>query len=563
MDINAAIIDQRIIGVGESIRQQVADELGIKDPDRLRSLSFLFLCVKTMLELDDRAALDCLTDGGGDFGVDAMHLSEEVDGEFAVTLVQAKYAWKRLDGAAQFEANAIDALIRAVRHIFDPSSNLGAINERLLSKVEEARSLIRDGLIPKVRVIACSNGQRWAPDADVAIQRAGFGAQVSWEYVNHDVLVALLQRSQVVNETLRLQGKAIVEDLNFSRVCIGRLPVTEVANLMRAHGDRLLERNIRRYLGLHGNRINEGIRATLVSSAPSNFYFFNNGLTLVCSDFDYNGLQGGDYQVRVRGLQIVNGGQTSVTIFQVAEELAQQGRSLPADASVLVRLYKLPSEDEDLFLQITHATNSQNPVDLKDLRANDALQQQLEQSVAGLDYTFRRKRADGVAGARELSSGATAEAVLAVWRQAPHQAKFLTREHFGKLYEPIFHDLNGAQAVLAVLLYRIAENHRRRPQPNDPPLVRYASCFIAMQMGRRLLAELGLRAVGELNHRNFAQARELVEAKGERSFQESVNDVQRAILALYGGAEVSLQQLSATFRRGDLIQILKGMKVGA
>jgi hypothetical protein len=39
--------------------------------------------------------------------------------------------------------------------------------------------------------------------------------------------------------------------------------------------------------------------------------------------------------------------------------------------------------------------------------------------------------------------------------------------------------------------------------------------------------------------------------------------VQSAILALYGGAEVSLQQLSATFRRGDLIQILKGMKVGA
>ena len=43
-----------------------------------------------------------------------------------------------------------------------------------------------------------------------------------------------------MNETLRLVGKAVVEDMNFSRVCLGRLPVTEVAALMRIHGERLL-----------------------------------------------------------------------------------------------------------------------------------------------------------------------------------------------------------------------------------------------------------------------------------------------------------------------------------
>jgi hypothetical protein len=34
---------------------------------------------------------------------------------------------------------------------------------------------------------------------------------------------------------------------------------------MEGHGERLLERNIRRYLGLQGNRVNEGIRKTLMS----------------------------------------------------------------------------------------------------------------------------------------------------------------------------------------------------------------------------------------------------------------------------------------------------------
>lgn len=560
MNINASIIDQRLTGVVASIQDQAAEELGISDHGRLTSLAFVHLCVKTMLDLDERAAFDCLTEGGGDFGVDAMHLTEEVDGEFAVTLFHAKYK-ARLDAQAHFPANGIEALIRAIRHLFDPSSELGAINERLRVKVEEARSLVRDGLIPKVRVIACSNGQRWHDDADMAIQRAGFGPQVSWEYVNHDVIVAMLQRTRAVSETLRLVGKATIEDMNYSRVCIGRLPVAEVANLMRSHGDGLLERNIRRYLGLHGNRINEAIRTTLLSPSSSDFYFFNNGLTLVCSDFEYNALQGGDYQVRVKDLQIVNGGQTSVTILKVSDELNRSGRSLPPDASVLVRLYKLPSDNEDLVLQITHATNSQNPVDLKDLRANDTQQQQLAQSVAGLGYTYRRKRADTPTGVAEITSGTTAEAVLAVWRQAPHQARFLTREHFGKLYETIFDRLNGAQAVLAVVLYRIAENHRRRPQPGDPQLVRYASCFVAMQMGRRLLQELRISAATDLNHTHFARAKALVESDGERYFQDSVQDVERAVTQLYGSDEISLQQLSATFRRGDLIQSLQRMDV--
>lgn len=41
-------------------------------------------------------------------------------------------------------------------------------------------------------------------------------------------------------------------------------------------------------------------------------------------------------------------------------------------------------------------------------------------------------------------------------------------------------------------------------------------------------------------------------------FNEALDDIQKAIDELYGGREVSLQQLSATFRRGDFIEILQG-----
>lgn len=560
MNINASIIDQRLAGIQEEIREQVASELNVNDTGKLKSLAFVFLCVKTMLDLDVEETLDCLTEGGGDFGVDAMHMTEEVDGEFAVTLFQGKYK-TNLEGKSNFEANGVNALINAIRHIFDPSAELETINDRLKAKVEAARSMIRDGFIPRVRALACNNGLKWNAAADEAIQRVGFGDQVTWEHVNHDVLIRVLQRIKPVDETLRFTGKAVIEDMNFSRVCIGRILVTEIATLMKSHGESLLERNIRRYLGLHGNRVNEGIRATLYSNNPANFYFFNNGLTLVCNDFSYNALQSSDYQIRVENLQIVNGGQTCMTIFKTIEEMHANNNALPTDASVLVRIYKLPKDNEDIVLQITHATNSQNPVDLKDLRSNDEKQQRLESSIQSLGYTYRRKRMDSAAKPTDITSGAAAEAILAVWRNAPHQAKFLTREHFGKLYDNIFTDiLNGAQVVSAVLVYRIAENHRRRPSVNDPAFVRYASCFIAMQMGRRLLKDLNANLDG-FDHRNFNQAKNLIEQKGETYFHSAVEDIKQALSGLYGEQEVSMQQLSATFRRGDLIDRLKKMQL--
>lgn len=560
MNINASIIDQRLAGVQDKIKERATEEFGISDGDRLRSLAFIYLCVETMLDLDVDEAFDCLTDGGGDFGVDALHITEEMDGEFGVTLFQGKYK-KNLEGNSNFEQNSIEAMVNAIRHIFDPSADLGAINDRLRVKVEQARSLIRDGLIPRVRAIACNNGLKWNMDGQQSIDRAVLGDQVTWEHVNHDILIGILQSIKPVDETLRLTGKAMVEDMNYSRVCVGRMPVAEVAALMKNHGEKLLERNIRRYLGLHGNRVNEGIRATLSSNAPENFYFFNNGITLVCDKFTYNALQQGDFQIKVKNLQIVNGGQSCMTILKTAEELEKNGQTLPAQASVLIRLYELNSDNDDVVLQITHATNSQNPVDLKDLRANDARQQQLEQSIQNLGYSYRRKRMDATTKATDITTGAAAEAVLAIWRRAPHQAKFLTREHFGKLYDTIFSEsLNGAQVVIAALLYRIAENHRRRPHGDDPLFVRYASCFIAMQMGKRLLKALDIKLNG-LDHRNFAQVRQWIEEQGEAVFVVSRQDIDTALKALYGNQEISVQQLSATFRRGDLIGKLDQVEV--
>jgi ABC-type branched-subunit amino acid transport system ATPase component len=65
-----------------------------------------------------------------------------------------------------------------------------------------------------------------------------------------------------------------------------------------------------------------------------------------------------------------------MTIFQTMRQATRLPG--PTEAYVLLRLYQLPSDNEDLVQKITFATNSQNPVDLRDLRANDEVQRRLE-----------------------------------------------------------------------------------------------------------------------------------------------------------------------------------------
>jgi hypothetical protein len=121
MNINISIIDQRLVSVSKDIRQKASEELRITDEGRLKSLAFVYLCVKTILDLDGDDVFDCLTEGGGDFGVDAIHISEEYDGEFTVSLFQAKYK-NNLEGNSNFPEEGIKSLINAINYLFNPAA---------------------------------------------------------------------------------------------------------------------------------------------------------------------------------------------------------------------------------------------------------------------------------------------------------------------------------------------------------------------------------------------------------------------------------------------------------
>lgn len=557
--ISAQIVDQRVAKVVTDLRDQLVSEAGIRpDQSALSSAAFVLLVVKTLLSLTDEEIIDCIVDGGNDFGVDAVYFSPVQDNEFNITLVQGKYK-NTLEATSNFPENDVKNMVMAVNSLFDPGREI-TVNDRLRQKLEEIRSFVADGALPTVHVILCNNGRRWNEIAQQHIDAANLGSQVTWQHIGPEELVSMLRSTQPVSDTLQLTGRFTVENFDFRRVLVGRMAVGQLSVLLDRHGDRLLERNIRRYLGLNGNRVNEAVAETLRSHEQRpNFYFYNNGITIICTQFRHNALLAENTSVQLEGLQIVNGGQTSKTVQQIAGEVGPE----VADAQVLVRIYELPQEDQSFVQSITYATNSQNPVDLRDLRSNDAKQRELAQALGELGYQYRSQRSDMPVTSRELTSAAVAEAVLAVWRRRPHQARFNVGEHFGKLYDIIFSsDLNGTQVVIASTIWRFTENRRRRPPSNSPDFLPYATRFIAMLMGESLLQKMDI-SLQDLTHRNFAEAERIIDSSADQLFQEALDKIDAELNKIFAQQDRTLQRLSAQFRRGDLIETLTGRPVVA
>jgi len=83
-----------------------------------------------------------------------------------------------------------------------------------------------------------------------------------------------------------------------------------------------------------------------------------------------------------------------------------------------------------------------------------------------------------------------------------------------------------------------------------------------MLMGRYLLEDAKIE-LAALDHRNFASVKDLIEKNVESYYSRAVEAIKTALAALYKDQEVSLQRLSATFRREDLIEFLDVPKSGA
>jgi hypothetical protein len=145
------------------------------------------------------------------------------------------------------------------------------------------------------------------------------------------------------------------------------IPGVVLADLYDRFGSRLLESNVRSFLGIRGTKsVNSGIRNTILKQ-PSMFFAYNNGIAATATEAEVVRAGTGLYLVQAKDLQIVNGGQTtaSLTTARRKDRAALDGIFIQMKLSVIE-----PNRAEEVIPLISRFANSQNKVSDADFFSN-------------------------------------------------------------------------------------------------------------------------------------------------------------------------------------------------
>lgn len=157
------------------------------------------------------------------------------------------------------------------------------------------------------------------------------------------------------------------------------IPGEALRLLYEKFGARLLEANVRSFLSVKGKGVNAGIQGTL-RSAPSRFMAYNNGIVVVADEMRFGTPGDGSTGIAwLKGLQIVNGGQTTASIYFAKKKFPETDLSkVRVPAKIIVMKSRDAAKEEALVSDISRFANSQNAVRQSDLSANKPFHVEVE-----------------------------------------------------------------------------------------------------------------------------------------------------------------------------------------
>ncbi|OEU42604.1 hypothetical protein BGV40_08720 [Methanosarcina sp. Ant1] len=148
-----------------------------------------------------------------------------------------------------------------------------------------------------------------------------------------------------------------------------------LAGIYDKYGSRLIERNVRSFLQAKSS-VNKEIKNT-IKKEPEMFLAYNNGISVVAQKVEIENIEGGYGIKRVTDFQIVNGCQTTASIYHAASK----DKKDISDIFVQVKLTIL-TEQSNLNIigpSISKYANTQNKINISDFSANDPFHVTLEQ----------------------------------------------------------------------------------------------------------------------------------------------------------------------------------------
>lgn len=343
-----------------------------------------------------------IIDGGGDGGIDSIYLfindvayDEEMDiaslkknASLRLVLIQSKTS-------SSFSETAIEKMVSSACDLFDLNKELAILstvyNQDLLDSISRFRKTFL-ALASKFPLVSfkyayVTKGSEVHPNVSRKVNNLeqvikGYFNPVSFSFVflTATDLLANARRSPSSTNSLRLAENPISTGQE-GFVCLVTLRdylafITDDDGHLRSH---LFEGNVRDYQGK--NEVNVEIRKTLETVPSEDFWWLNNGVSIICSNASLSGKI-----LTIEDPEIVNGLQSSREIYNMLHEkdLSNESRNL------LVRLLK-PQTQESRD-RIIKATNSQTPIPAASLRATDKIHRDIEEYLYNKGFFYDRRK---------------------------------------------------------------------------------------------------------------------------------------------------------------------------
>lgn len=197
------------------------------------------------------------------------------------------------------------------------------------------------------------------------------GYKVFYRVLDVNYLFGISENSRIPIEidfqTDNIQVPCLMSQIDNSdyQAYIAILPGQGLANLYERFGARLLEQNVRSFLQFNG-KINKGIRET-IKDRPHMFLAYNNGIAATADHIELD--ETNRYITKIRNLQIVNGGQTTASIYHTWKK----DKADISNIFVQVKLSVIKKEEEYSLIvsRISQYANTQNKVNDADFSANN------------------------------------------------------------------------------------------------------------------------------------------------------------------------------------------------
>lgn len=381
------------------------ERISLQLPSDDRGEAFEYLAFEQILKEYDLSKDDIESgnvDGRDDGGIDGFFLF--VNGHLLND--PESFLWPRTGSQLElwiitckhhesFKQATIDNLVASISELFDlslkPNELKGAYSERILNCRENLRLAYRK-LSPNMNSFTvtfayASRGDvnslgssvvARAEQTSAVVSEFFFDCKVSFDFYGSKELIALHRKTP--NFSL---------DLPYLKILSSGERYVLLANLSDYYKfisdpdsgklkRYLFDSNVRAFMGL--NRVNEDIKNTLENDNSPDFWWLNNGVTILATSARVVGSE-----IQLNDIQIVNGLQTTESIFQHF----RASRSANEERSVLIKI--IVTSDEKIRDSIIRATNNQTSVESTALHATDKIQHDIEEILLrnGLYYERR------------------------------------------------------------------------------------------------------------------------------------------------------------------------------